>query len=57
MCLLPVNPPVEPNRDGGHNESIAIEQSTRLGRVILTETLQQQLLLTGHFTRLGWHFV
>ena len=52
-----VNPPVEPHRDGGHDEGVAVEQGAGLGRVILAETLEEQLLLSGHLARLWWHSV
>ena len=50
-----VNPPVQPHWDGGHYERVPVEQGAGLGGVVLAESLQQQLLLSGHLPCFGRH--
>ena len=50
-----VDPPVEPHGDGGHDEGVPVEEGAGLGRVVLAEALQQQLLLSGHLPCFGRH--
>jgi len=50
MRVQLVDSPEEPHRDGGHDQSVAIEESAGLGRHVATEVLEQELLFPRQFT-------
>ena len=49
-----VHPPVQPDGDHRHDKCVAVEEGAGLGRDVLVESLQQQLLLPADLAPSLW---